>query len=364
MLFDGCGGMNDHTLSVYIENYIAAAGHSVYFTWQGGEPTLAGLDFFRRVTELQQKYRGGKRIYNALQTNGILLNDAWCQFLKAHHFLVGISVDGPEVLHDRYRRTRSGKGTFTRVMRAIDLLKQYQIEFNTLTVVNSVNARYPGEVYAFLKSVGSRHMQFIELLETSEPNIYPGTTPSSSFIVKDFSVSPVDYGAFMSSVFQEWVRADVGTVFIRQFESLISCFLGNGHTSCVFQASCRNNFILEANGDIYECDQFVYPQYKTGNIHESDIRLMESRQLTALKTELCRECTQCIYLPVCNGGCPKHRIHKVCGGTKSYFCKGYKIFFNTTTPYMNAFVELARQGISLVHIMDIAEQISRIARRG
>ena len=163
--------MDDSTLKEFIKQYIAASGNQVYFTWQGGEPTLAGLDFFRKVIHYQQRYAGQKRIFNALQTNGILLNNEWCAFLKEHEFLVGISIDGPQELHDRYRRSNSGNGTFTKVIAAIERLKSYQVEFNTLTVINNVNVHYPLEVYHFLKSIGSKHMQFIELLETGTPNI-------------------------------------------------------------------------------------------------------------------------------------------------------------------------------------------------
>ncbi|EOS4248866.1 radical SAM protein, partial [Escherichia coli] len=163
--------MDDSTLKEFIKQYIAASGNQVYFTWQGGEPTLAGLDFFRKVIHYQQRYAGQKRIFNALQTNGILLNNEWCAFLKEHEFLVGISIDGPQELHDRYRRSNSGNGTFAKVIAAIERLKSYQVEFNTLTVINNVNVHYPLEVYHFLKSIGSKHMQFIELLETGTPNI-------------------------------------------------------------------------------------------------------------------------------------------------------------------------------------------------
>lgn len=235
--------MDDSTLKEFIKQYIAASGNQVYFTWQGGEPTLAGLDFFRKVIHYQQRYAGQKRIFNALQTNGILLNNEWCAFLKEHEFLVGISIDGPQELHDRYRRSNSGNGTFAKVIAAIERLKSYQVEFNTLTVINNVNVHYPLEVYHFLKSIGSKHMQFIELLETGTPNIDFSGHSENTFRIIDFSVPPTAYGKFMSTIFMQWVKNDVGEIFIRQFESFVSRFLGNGHTSCIFQESCKDNLV-------------------------------------------------------------------------------------------------------------------------
>lgn len=274
------------------------------------------------------------------------------------NFLIGISIDGPEALHDRYRVTRSGKGTFRKVMAAIELLKEYQIEFNTLTVINNNNVYHALEVYEFLKEIGSRHMQFIELLETSEPNIY-FTHPSDTFQLIDFSVPSADYGRFMSTIFKVWIKEDVGKIFIRQFESTLSRVLGNGHTSCIFQEACHNNFVLESNGDVYECDHFVWPEYRIGNIASDSLSIMESTKLTAQKKVLAQECLHCDYRPLCNGGCPKHRINKGTGAQISYFCQGYKIMFSTMTPYLNAFVELARHNIPLDNIMTLNNDIEK-----
>lgn len=349
--------MTDDTLKNFIEAYINAGEKEVYFTWQGGEPTLAGLDFFQAAIAYQQQFAGHKKIHNALQTNGILLNDEWCQFLKQHDFLVGISIDGPQTLHDRYRTNRSGKGTFDKVMSAINLLKKHDVQFNTLTVVNSHNVHHPLDVYCFLKSIGSQHMQFIELLETSEPNIH-FDSPKDTFHLIDFTVLPADYGHFMSAIFNEWVKEDVGKVFIRQFESTLSRVLGNGHTSCIFQESCRNNFVLESNGDIYECDHFVWPEFKLGNIANAELSLLESTQLTTQKQLLANECLHCIYKPLCNGGCPKHRINPGTGARISWFCQGYQIMFANMVPYLNAFVELARHNVPLDYIMSINDKIA------
>lgn len=256
-----------------------------------------------------------------------------------------------------YRRSNSGNGTFAKVIAAIERLKSYQVEFNTLTVINNVNVHYPLEVYHFLKSIGSKHMQFIELLETGTPNIDFSGHSENTFRIIDFSVPPTAYGKFMSTIFMQWVKNDVGEIFIRQFESFVSRFLGNGHTSCIFQESCKDNLVVESNGDIYECDHFVYPQYKIGNINKSELKTMNSVQLTAQKKRISAKCQQCAYKPICNGGCPKHRITKVNNETVSYFCEGYKILFSTMVPYMNAMVELAKNRVPLYHIMDVAKQM-------
>lgn len=238
--------MDDSTLKEFIKQYIAASGNQVYFTWQGGEPTLAGLDFFRKVIHYQQRYAGQKRIFNALQTNGILLNNEWCAFLKEHEFLVGISIDGPQELHDRYRRSNSGNGTFAKVIAAIERLKSYQIEFNTLTVINNINVHYPLEVYHFLKSIGSKHMQFIELLETGTPNIDFSGHSENTFRIIDFSVPPTAYGKFMSTIFMQWVKNDVGEIFIRQFESFVSRFWGMGIPVVFSRSPARIIWLLKA----------------------------------------------------------------------------------------------------------------------
>ncbi|AHK21859.1 radical SAM protein [Yersinia similis] len=355
-IFQHKGWMTEETLETFIERYISVSGHDVYFTWQGGEPTMAGLDFFGKAIQYQNRYKGTKKIHNALQTNGILLDDAWCLFLRENHFLVGVSIDGPKELHDRYRVTRSGKGSFDKVMAGIEQLKKYQVEFNTLTVINRINVKYPLEVYRTLKSIGAKHIQFIELLETTEPNI-DFSNQKSTFELIEFTVPAVDYGHFMAEVFKEWVRHDVGTLFIRQFESFVSRFIGNGHTSCVFQKSCKNNFVMESNGDIYECDHFVYPEYKIGNIYHDKLDSLASDKLSAQKEVLSESCRKCMYKTICYGGCPKHRIDQDSDGMKSYFCAGYKILFSIMVPYMNALAELEKNGIPLNKIMSIVDDI-------
>lgn len=365
--------MNLEHLSQYIEKYIAASGDEVYFTWQGGEPTLAGIEFYQQAVRLQQQFANGKKIHNALQTNGILLNLAWCQFFHQHNFLIGISIDGDQALHDYYRTTNANKGSFAKVAAAIELLNQHQVEFNALTVVNNINVKHPLRVYKALKQLGCTHIQFIELVETmacdshhtptwlasqthSAQSQIPIVTVNDGVELARFSVSAQEYGQFMATIFQHWVHHDVGTIFVRQFESLLSCFVGNGHTSCVFQPSCGDNLVIEANGDIYECDHYVYPDFKLGNITDLDLKSTFGNKVNSSKKALSNECKMCIYKSICNGGCPKHRFNQ----GRSYFCDGYKILFKTVTPYMNAMAVLVAEGLAVEEIMKIAPQIEAL----
>ncbi|WP_272673700.1 anaerobic sulfatase maturase [Providencia sp. PROV031] len=357
-IFQHKNWMNNEVLEKFIKKYIDACNtKSVYFTWQGGEPTMAGISFYKKVIELQNKYKGSKQIFNALQTNGLLINDDWCQFLKKNNFLIGISIDGPEDLHNKYRKTGSGKGTFKKVLNAIELFKQYNIEFNTLTVINNYNVNHPIVVYEFLKEIGSKHIQFIELLETDVPN--EKFIGDIKFDIINFSVPSESYGIFMSEIFKRWIKYDFGDIFIRQFESFISCFLGNGHSSCIFQPVCHDNFVIESNGDIYECDHFVYPDFKITNIDE-DIENISTPKLSFEKANLSKECLECDYKSICNGGCPKHRINKATNANISYFCHGYKKMFSTIVPYLNAMTSLAKNNIPLNEISKIADQIEAI----
>ncbi|WP_219349760.1 anaerobic sulfatase maturase [Psychromonas sp. CD1] len=350
-------------LEQYIKHYIEAAGENVYFTWQGGEPTLAGLPFYEQAVKYQKTYAKNKKIYNAFQTNGILINVKWCDFFLKNDFLVGISIDGPETIHNKYRVTKSNKGTFKQVMRAIELFNEHAVKFNTLTVVNNLNVQYPIETYNFLKSIGAKHLQFIELVETQELNenhipIWFGDEPQSVTLCP-FSVPAEQYGKFMVEIFKQWVSQDVGKIFVRQFESLISCFMGNGHSSCIFQNACGDNLVIEADGSIYECDHFVYDGYLLGNI--SDIKLSNAfgHNVNTQKKTLSEQCEQCAYIEICNGGCPKHRFikSKIDNLNVSYFCAGYKLMFREMTPYLNAMRELLNSGLPAYHIMDLVDII-------
>ena len=334
--------MDEATLEKYVIQQIEAQEtEQVVFAWQGGEPTMLGVDFFRRAITLQQQYGVGKKIINTLQTNGLLLNEEWCLFLKSNNFLVGISIDGPKEFHDTYRRTRAGKPTHDRVIAAIRLLKQYNIEFNTLTVISNVNAKSPQAVYRYLKDLGSTNMQFIPLVERKAQQktkdgltlLHPERLEAVS--ICDWSVDAEQYGLFMSAIFQEWVRQDIGKVWVQLFENTFALTCNQPSQICVFSPTCGSAFALESNGDIYACDHYVFPEFKLGNIHNvtiGEINQAEGNRAFGLNKQktLSNDCRGCDYLSLCNGGCPKHRFALSSAGKpeQNYLCTGYKTFFS------------------------------------
>jgi len=359
--------MREEVLERYIAQYIRAQpGDEVHFAWQGGEPTLLGVDFFRTVVALEEKYAGGKRIHNALQTNGTLLDDAWGGFLSQHGFLVGISIDGPRELHDCYRVDKGQAPTFDRVMRGLEKLKEHKVEFNTLSVVNRQNSQRPVEVYRFLKDIGSGFLQFIPVVErkAAEPGgdglvlIQPSFERTAE--VTDWSVEPLQYGRFLAQIFDEWVKRDVGRVFIQQFDVALESWMGLEASLCVFRKTCGSALAMEHNGDLYSCDHFVYPEHKLGNAMETDLKTMvESEQQTAFgnakSDALPRMCRRCDVRFACNGECPKHRFAKTPDGEfgLNHLCAGYKHFFHHIDPYMQYMAGELRAGRPPANIMRI-----------
>lgn len=356
--------MPDPTLELFIEQYInAQSGPDVHFAWQGGEPTLLGVEFFERVVSLCKKYGEQKRISHAFQTNGILLNTKWCEFLKQNEFLVGVSIDGPQDLHDYYRKTRSGKGTHAQVVAGIDLLKAHNIPFNTLTVINAKNSTHPLRVYQYLKSIGVEYMQFIPLVEREAHHVQPNNlklvSPDEPFAdVTKWSVKSVDYGHFMTTIFDYWVENDVGKIFVQMFDNTLAKWIGNNSGSCVTAETCGHAFAMESNGDLYNCDHFVYPEHKLGNIHNQTIETMNNSELAvnfglAKKDKLNSYCLQCKYLKLCNGGCPKHRFICTPMGqpNHNYFCEGYQLFFTYTEEIFNQMADLLNQQRSPMEVM-------------
>ncbi|WP_426617298.1 anaerobic sulfatase maturase [Raoultella sp. R2A007] len=348
--------MSDETLERYIRQHIdAQAGDSVTFAWQGGEPTMMGLVFFRRVMALCDKYAGGKKITHALQTNGILLDDAWARFFAEHRFLIGLSIDGPAALHNQYRVNRAGKGTHDRVMAAMSLLKAHHVEFNTLTVVGKHNVEHALEVYEFLVAAGSRYIQFIPLVERLSNDassalqlVLPG---ESAARLAPWTVPSWQFGDFLCQIFDLWVRRDVERVSVQMFDVALAAWAGQPPVLCVHSATCGHAFALESNGDLYNCDHFVYPEHKLGNIHQQTIHeLNHSEQAIAFgqakEDRLTADCRRCEFRPVCHGGCPKHRFAVSPGGHPghNYLCAGYKHFFKHITPYMNAWQQLQENG--------------------
>jgi len=358
-------GMPQDVLEAYIRDYLAAQDSPVVgFAWQGGEPTLLGTSFFRNVVELQQKYSNGKRILNGFQTNGVLLNDEWCEFLAGHKFLVGISIDGLKNLHDHYRVDKGGQPTFDQVVRGIGFLKKHQVEFNTLTVVQRVNSRHPLEVYRFLKEAGSGFMQFIPIVERVAEKPSPHglvlISPSApgKARVSEWSVDPLQYGQFLCTIFNEWVRNDVGRYFVQLFDAALESWMGMEPSLCVFRRTCGDALVIEHNGDVYSCDHFVYPENRLGNILENPLRAMvdstQQRKFGQDKLDtLPRYCQECDVRFACNGECPKHRFIQTPDGEGglNYLCSGYKLFFHHVDPYMRFMAQELRQQHPPANIM-------------
>lgn len=323
--------MNDDVLERYIQQYLHNAPQKeITFLWQGGEPTLAGLDFYEKAVALQQKYANGKKIYNALQTNGVLLDENWCQFLQQHQFLVGLSIDGPQHLHDAYRVTKSQKGTFKQVMEGLENLKKYQVSFNTLTVVHQKNVEYGAEIYAFLKSIGSTYMQFIPLMG-------------------DYSqqASAKDYGQMMIDIFKQWYPNDIGKIGVQFIEQWLMTFLGFQPSLCIFRRDCGDQMVIEQNGDIYSCDHYVYPEYKIGNLIETpllDITYSSQQQKFGLmKSNLSQRCQQCQFQFACHGGCPKHRSVQGFGEPHNQLCEAYYSALSYMDPYLKQLAQQLKQ---------------------
>jgi len=362
--------MSDEVVEAYIRQYIQDQPvPEINFAWQGGEPTLLGVDFFRKVVELQRKHAGGKTISNALQTNGTLLDDEWGEFLALNKFLVGLSIDGPRELHDQYRVDKQQKPTFDDVMRGLDLLKKHQVEFNTLTVVNRANSQRPKQVYRFLKKIGSGFIQFIPLVErrASGPSKTAGLDfapppgsdqPDNPSPVTEWSVEAGQYGNFLCTIFDEWVRADVGRVFVQLFDVALGNWMGLGSSLCVFAEKCGAALAIEHNGDLYSCDHYVYPKYRLGNIMNQSLgALVQSEPQIKFGSDkldrLPQYCRKCEVRFACNGECPKHRFIKSPDGEEglNYLCPAYKRFFNHIDPHMRTMAELVGNGHSAATIM-------------
>lgn len=333
--------MTETTLERFIRGYIdAQSADNVQFTWHGGEATLRPLAFYKKALELQRIYSRGKQIDNCLQTNGTYLNDEWCKFLHDNHWLVGLSLDGPQEFHDEYRRTHTGQPSFHKVMRAVRLLQKHKVEWNAMAVVNDFNACYPLDFYRFFKEIGCRYIQFTPIVEriTHENRL---ATIGDAGEIAEFSVTPELWGNFLCEVFDEWVRHDVGEYFVQLFDATLANWAGVEPGVCSMARTCGHAGVIEWNGDVYSCDHFVFPQYKLGNIADkSFVEMMYSEQQcrfgAAKRDSLPRQCRQCRFLFACNGECPKNRFAVAEDGEKglNYLCEGYRKFFAHVEPYM------------------------------
>jgi len=352
--------MSNQVLKSYVRQYIAAQQvPQVHFAWQGGEPTLMGLDFFRRVVGYQKEAaRPGMRIENAIQTNGTLLNDDWCRFFAENHFLVGISLDGPREMHDVYRKDKGNRGTFDRVIHGIRLLKDYQVDFNILTCVSAANAEKPLEVYHFLRDeVGAEFIQFIPIVEWERP-----TDPQKERKLSERSVNGEQYGYFLNSIFDDWLAHDLSKIFVQIFDTSFGHWIGAPGGLCVFQETCGLALVTEHNGDVYSCDHFVEPDCYLGNMLKTPLAEMvgseKQRQFgLAKRNSLPQYCRSCSFLFACNGGCPKDRTDITPDGEPglNHLCSGFKTFFAHVDSPFRIMANLIRQHRPMTDVMKILE---------
>ncbi len=325
--------MSDELLERFVSQYLGAQTQpEVLFTWHGGEPLLRGLDFYKKALALQRQYGEGRRITNTIQTNGTLLDDAWCRFFKENDFLVGISIDGSQPFHDACRKTAAGGPTFEAVMRGVELLKKYGVEYNAMGVVSSANAAHPEEFYRFFKQIDARYIQFAPVVERGPDG---ELTPES--------VDPDVWGDFLIGLFDEWVQGDVGRFFISYFDAALANWVGVESGMCIFAETCGHAGALEWNGDLYVCDHYVFPEYRLGNLRENTLMEMmySPRQLAfgaAKRNALPQQCCTCRFGFACRGECPKNRIAATAQGEPglNYLCRGYYRFFEHIAPYMEA----------------------------
>ena len=339
--------MDDALLEKFIHDYIGAqTTQEVLFTWHGGEPLMRPLQFYKKAVVLQRKYAAGRRIDNCLQTNGTLLTEEWCRFFKEQGWLVGVSVDGTQEMHDAYRKAKGGGPSHHKVMQGIRLLQKHGVEWNALAVVNDLNAEHPKEFYRFFKEIGCRFIQFTPIVERLLPHAdgrqLAAVEEEGTGGMMPFSVSPEQWGDFLIGIFDEWVKEDVGEYFVQLFDATLANWMGVQPGICTLARTCGHAGAIEWNGDVFACDHFVFPQYRLGNLREKSlVEMMYSPQQRefgrAKQTALPRQCRECRWLFACNGECPKNRFARTADGEKglNFLCSGYRRFFEHVAPYMD-----------------------------
>lgn len=339
--------MSDEMLEQFTREYIEAQTmNQVLFTWHGGEPLLRSLDFYRKALSLQQKYAGGRRIDNVIQTNGTLLTDEWCEFFAQNHWLVGISIDGPQPDHDHYRLTAAGKPSWKKVMQGIKLLKKHGVEWNAMAVVNAYNANHPLEFYRFFKENGCQFLQFTPIVERltrhEDGRTLASLADKDEISLSEASVAPEQWGYFLCAIFDEWVRKDVGKIFVEIFDCTLANWMGISPGICAYSKECGHAGVMEHNGDVYSCDHFVFPEYKLGNIRDHSLIDMlygeQQQEFSRLKhSSLPRQCKECDMEFACHGECPKNRFMKDKYGDSglNYLCPGYYHYYQHVAPYMD-----------------------------
>lgn len=339
--------MSDEMLEQFTREYIEAQTMSqVLFTWHGGEPLLRSIDFYRKALSLQQKYAGGRRIDNVIQTNGTLLTDEWCEFFAQNHWLVGISIDGPQPYHDHYRLTAAGKPSWQKVMQGIKLLKKHGVEWNAMAVVNAYNVNHPLEFYRFFKENGCQFLQFTPIVERltrhEDGRTLASLADKNEIPMSEASVTPEQWGYFLCAIFDEWVRKDVGKIFVEIFDCTLANWMGISPGICAYSKECGHAGVMEHNGDVYSCDHFVFPEYKLGNIRDHSLIDMlygeQQQEFSRLKhSSLPRQCKECDMEFACHGECPKNRFMKDKYGDSglNYLCPGYYHYYQHVAPYMD-----------------------------
>lgn len=339
--------MSDEMLEQFTREYIEAQTmNQVLFTWHGGEPLLRSIDFYRKALSLQQKYAGGRRIDNVIQTNGTLLTDEWCEFFAQNHWLVGISIDGPQPDHDHYRLTAAGKPSWKKVMQGIKLLKKHGVEWNAMAVVNAYNANHPLEFYRFFKENGCQFLQFTPIVERltrhEDDRTLASLADKDEISLSEASVTPEQWGYFLCAIFDEWVRKDVGKIFVEIFDCTLANWMGISPGICAYSKECGHAGVMEHNGDVYSCDHFVFPEYKLGNIRDHSLIDMlygeQQQEFSRLKhSSLPRQCKECDMEFACHGECPKNRFMKDKYGDSglNYLCPGYYHYYQHVAPYMD-----------------------------
>ena len=339
--------MSDEILEQFTREYIEAQTmNQVLFTWHGGEPLLRSIDFYRKALALQQKYAGGRRIDNVIQTNGTLLTDEWCEFFAQNHWLVGISIDGPQPDHDHYRLTAAGKPSWKKVMQGIKLLKKHGVEWNAMAVVNAYNANHPLEFYRFFKENGCQFLQFTPIVERltrhEDGRTLASLADKDEISLSEASVAPEQWGYFLCAIFDEWVRKDVGKIFVEIFDCTLANWMGISPGICAYSKECGHAGVMEHNGDVYSCDHFVFPEYKLGNIRDHSLIDMlygeQQQEFSRLKhSSLPRQCKECDMEFACHGECPKNRFMKDKYGDSglNYLCPGYYHYYQHVAPYMD-----------------------------
>ena len=362
--------MSERLLEKFIADYMQAqTTPEVLFTWHGGEALLRPIAFYERALQLQRRYARGRQVVNSIQTNGTLLTPEWCEFLRENGFLVGISIDGPRNVHDAYRRTSADGPSFDRVMQGLQLLKDHHVEWNALAVVNNLNVEKPREFYRFFKDIGCQYLQFAPIVErivsrddglTLAPGMQEGGRLTSH------SITPSQWGRFLCELFDEWVVADVGSIFVQIFDATLANWVGVTPGICSLSAHCGHAAVMEHNGDVYSCDHFVFPEYRLGNLNEKTITEMvyspQQQRFAQMKTAMLpRQCRECPFLFACHGECPKNRFMRDKYGNAglNYLCEGYRQFFSHVTPHMNFMRRELQAGRPPANIMQGLNTINR-----